>query len=163
MANPDPLYLSLLGTAESFRTSTPPNIKLCVQCLQGVLNCKPPPRIESRTHLQIGIILLNFTENFDTARNHLEKAVSQQKSSVTVRPTRDKCLILFSFKLIMGFYCLCSTASVSKARADFLISQSESVSLSVKYYNYNLHIYIVYLLYYIIYVTHINCMFLLLL
>ena len=76
MANPDPLYLGLLGTAESFRTSNPPNIKLCIQCLQGVLNCKPPPRVEARTHLQLGTVLLHFTENIDSARQHLEKAVS---------------------------------------------------------------------------------------
>ena len=75
MANPDPLYLALLGTAESFRTSNPPNIKLCVQCLQGVLNCKPPPRIEARTHLQIGTIVLHFAKNTDAALQHLEKAV----------------------------------------------------------------------------------------
>lgn len=77
MANLDPLYLGLLGTAESFRTSNPPNIKLCIQCLQGVLNCNPPPRLEARTHLQLGTVLLNFTENIDSARQHLEKAVSQ--------------------------------------------------------------------------------------
>lgn len=76
MATPDPLYLGLLGTAENFRTSNPPNIRLCIQCLQGVLNCKPPPRIEARTHLQLGTVLLNFSENPDTARHHLEQAVN---------------------------------------------------------------------------------------
>lgn len=75
MANPDPLYLGLLGTAEALRTAKTPNIKLCIKCLQGVLNCKPPPRIEARTHLQLGTVLLNFTENLDAARSHLEKAV----------------------------------------------------------------------------------------
>lgn len=81
MANPDPLYLGLLGTAEALRTSKTPNIKLCVRCLHGVLNCKPPPRIEARTHLQLGTVLLNFTENSDAARSHLEKAVSTTSTS----------------------------------------------------------------------------------
>lgn len=54
----DAWYLSLLGLAENFRTSSPPNIKLCIQCLQAVFNFKPPPRVEARTHLQLGNILL---------------------------------------------------------------------------------------------------------
>lgn len=73
--NPDPWYISLLGLAESFRTSNPPNIRLCVHCLQSIFNFKPPPRIEARTHLQLGNILLSHTKNLDLARQHLEKAV----------------------------------------------------------------------------------------
>ncbi|XP_064607711.1 MAU2 chromatid cohesion factor homolog [Liolophura sinensis] len=72
--NPDPWYISLLGLAESFRTSNPPNIRLCVHCLQSIFNFKPPPRIEARTHLQLGNILLSHTKNLDLARQHLEKA-----------------------------------------------------------------------------------------
>lgn len=71
----DAWYLSLLGLAENFRTSSPPNIKLCIQCLQAVFNFKPPPRVEARTHLQLGNILLTHTKNIDLARNHLEQAV----------------------------------------------------------------------------------------
>lgn len=70
----DAWYLSLLGLAENFRTSNPPNIKLCIQCLQAVFNFKPPPRVEARTHLQLGNILLTHTKNIDLARNHLEQA-----------------------------------------------------------------------------------------
>lgn len=70
----DAWYLSLLGLAENFRTSSPPNIKLCIQCLQAVFNFKPPPRVEARTHLQLGNILLTHTKNIDLARNHLEQA-----------------------------------------------------------------------------------------
>jgi hypothetical protein len=71
----DAWYLSLLGLAENFRTSSPPNIKLCIQCLQAVFNFKPPPRVEARTHLQLGNILLTHTKNIDLARTHLEQAV----------------------------------------------------------------------------------------
>ncbi|CAH1797221.1 unnamed protein product [Owenia fusiformis] len=70
----DSWYLSLLGLAESFRTSNPPNIKMCIHCLKTIFNFKPPPRIEARTHLQLGTILLRHTKNFDLARQHLEKA-----------------------------------------------------------------------------------------
>lgn len=74
--NQDAWYLALLGLAEYFRTSTPPNIKCCIQCLQAVFNFKPPQRVESRTHLQLGTILLTHTKNIDLARTHLEQAVS---------------------------------------------------------------------------------------
>ncbi|XP_022913885.1 MAU2 chromatid cohesion factor homolog [Onthophagus taurus] len=70
----DAWYLSLLGLAEHFRTSNPPMIKLCIQCLQAVFNFKPPPRVEARTHLQLGNILLTHTKNTDLAKTHLEQA-----------------------------------------------------------------------------------------
>jgi len=69
----DAWYLSLLGLAENFRTSN--RIKMCIQCLQAVFSFKPPPRVEARTHLQLGNILLQYTKNTDLARTHLEQAV----------------------------------------------------------------------------------------
>ena len=72
----DAWYLSLLGLAENFRTSSPPNIKLCIQCLQAVFTFKPPAKVEARTHLQLGNILITHTKNTDLARNHLEQAWS---------------------------------------------------------------------------------------
>lgn len=69
----DAWYLSLLGLAENFRTSS--RIKMCIQCLQAVFSFKPPPRVEARTHLQLGNILLQYTKNSDLARTHLEQAV----------------------------------------------------------------------------------------
>ncbi|KAK0167876.1 hypothetical protein PV327_001731 [Microctonus hyperodae] len=70
----DAWYLSLLGLAENFRTSNPPNIKASIQCLQAVFFFKPPPRVEARTHLQLGNILRTHTTNKDLARSHLEQA-----------------------------------------------------------------------------------------
>ena len=70
-----PWYISLLGLAENFRTSNPPNIRLCIHCLQSIFNFSPPPHIEARTHLQLGNILMTHTKNIDLARSHLEKAV----------------------------------------------------------------------------------------
>lgn len=76
----DAWYLALLGLAEHFRVSTPPNIRMCVQCLQTVFSFKPPPRVEARTHLQLGNILVLYTKNIDLARSHLEQAVSNNNT-----------------------------------------------------------------------------------
>ncbi|CAL1526010.1 unnamed protein product [Lymnaea stagnalis] len=70
-----PWYVALLGLAEYFRTSNPPNIRLCIHCLQSIFNFKPPPHIEARTHLQLGNILLTHAKNTDIARTHLEQAI----------------------------------------------------------------------------------------
>ncbi|KAL1463312.1 hypothetical protein WDU94_015074 [Cyamophila willieti] len=53
---------------------------MCIQCLQAVFNFKPPPRVEARTHLQLGNILLTHTKNIDLARNHLEQAWTLSQS-----------------------------------------------------------------------------------
>ncbi|XP_014211353.1 MAU2 chromatid cohesion factor homolog [Copidosoma floridanum] len=79
----DAWYLSLLGLAEHFRTSNPPSIKSCIQCLQAVFNFKPPPRVEARTHLQLGNILLTYTKNADLARTHLERAWQLSQTIIT--------------------------------------------------------------------------------
>nr|XP_040222427.2 MAU2 chromatid cohesion factor homolog [Anopheles coluzzii] len=70
----DACYISLLGLAEYFRTSTPPDIKKCIQCLQALFTFKPPLKVEARTHLQLGQILMAYTKNTDLAKNHLEQA-----------------------------------------------------------------------------------------
>ncbi|XP_039958716.1 MAU2 chromatid cohesion factor homolog [Bactrocera neohumeralis] len=70
----DACYISLLGLAEHFRTSKPPNIKKCIQCLQALFTFQPPTKVEARTHLQMGQILMAYTLNTDLARNHLETA-----------------------------------------------------------------------------------------
>ncbi|XP_046543112.1 MAU2 chromatid cohesion factor homolog isoform X1 [Haliotis rubra] len=79
-SNEQPWYTALLGFAENFRTSNPPNIRLCIHCLQSIFTFKPPPQIEARTHLQLGNILLTHTKNIDAARAHLEKAWSVSSS-----------------------------------------------------------------------------------
>ncbi|XP_038072262.1 MAU2 chromatid cohesion factor homolog [Patiria miniata] len=76
----DSWYLSLLGIAESFRTASPPKIKHCIHCLQSIFHFKPPPRIEARTHVQLGSLLFTHTKNVDLARTHLEKAWAVSQS-----------------------------------------------------------------------------------
>ncbi|ESP05423.1 hypothetical protein LOTGIDRAFT_205565 [Lottia gigantea] len=73
-SNDSSWYTSLLGLSEYFRTSNPPNIRLCIHCLQTILGFPPSSEIEARTHLQLGNILLAHTKNIDTSQNHLEKA-----------------------------------------------------------------------------------------
>ena len=73
---PEAWYAALLGLAEHFRTSNPPDVKHCVHCLQTVFTFKPTPSIEARTHLQIGTVLSNHTKNIDLALSHLDRAVS---------------------------------------------------------------------------------------
>lgn len=71
----DKIYISLLGLAEYFRTTNPPNIKKCIQSLQALFTFNPPTKVVARTHLQMGQVLLVYTQNVDLARYHLEQAV----------------------------------------------------------------------------------------
>lgn len=49
MANSqDSYYLSLLALAETFRTDHPPRIRHSIHCLQAVLTCDPPPKVQEK-------------------------------------------------------------------------------------------------------------------
>ncbi|VDP87995.1 unnamed protein product [Echinostoma caproni] len=67
-------YASLLGLAETFRTMSPPNMRLAVHCLKAALNFKLPVNVEARTHLQIGRLLFHYSKNDEQTQSHLEKA-----------------------------------------------------------------------------------------
>jgi MAternally affected uncoordination len=71
----DPVYLALLGSAEYFRTSTPPNYRSAIQCLQAILTVRLPLPIEAKIHLYIGRLYVQHTTNIDMASMHLDKAV----------------------------------------------------------------------------------------
>lgn len=71
----DKIYISLLGLAEHFRSTNPPDIKKCIQCLQALFTFMPPAKVVARTHLQMGQVLLDYTQSLDLARHHLEQAV----------------------------------------------------------------------------------------
>lgn len=74
--NPETTYLALVSLAEEFRTQNPPDIRNCVQCLFAVLNIRVPfPGIEAKTHLQIGSLLIEHSNNLEHAKSHLKKAV----------------------------------------------------------------------------------------
>lgn len=72
----DNCYVTLLSLAEGFRTSSPPNIKNAVQCLQAVLNLPVDHYTLAKTHLQLGDLIMRHTSNIDIACRHLEDAVS---------------------------------------------------------------------------------------
>lgn len=74
----DRCYVALLGLAEHYRVKSPPDIRKAIQCLQALFTFQPPLRMELRTHLQIGQILMNYTKSLDLAKQHLEKAVSKK-------------------------------------------------------------------------------------
>ena len=43
------LYFALLGAAEDFRTARNPDIRKSIHCLEAILICNPPSRIEVRS------------------------------------------------------------------------------------------------------------------
>ena len=47
------MYFALLGAAEDFRTAKIPDIRKSIHCLEAILICNPPPRIEVRHELLI--------------------------------------------------------------------------------------------------------------
>lgn len=71
----DPVYLALLGSAEYFRTSIPPNYRAAIQCLQATLTIRLPPPVEAKVHLMLGRLYIQHTSNVDMASMHLDKAV----------------------------------------------------------------------------------------
>ena len=75
--NAENVYLTLVSLAEEFRTMKPvPDIRNTVQCLMAIINLRVPfPAIEAKTHLQIGSLLLEHTNELEMARTHLKKAV----------------------------------------------------------------------------------------
>lgn len=72
MSEMDTCYPALIGLAEQYRLLN--NIKECIRCLQAIFYFKPPPLIESQTHLQLGGLLQKHSRNFDLAKHHLEQA-----------------------------------------------------------------------------------------
>lgn len=96
----DACYISLLGIAEYYRTAHPPNIKKCIQSLQALFTFQPPLKVEARTHLQMGQVLMAYTLNTDLARSHLEQAVSSEKTAPS--PTHQQQIIHFSAVASVG-------------------------------------------------------------
>jgi len=61
--------------AEAFMSQTLPRIADAVRCLLALLTQHPPPRIEARARLELGLTLYHHTHNLLEARDHLDKAV----------------------------------------------------------------------------------------
>lgn len=69
-------YMSLLGIADAFLKSNPPRIRHCIHCLEAVFSYQLPPQVEANVRVQLGSILLKYTQNLDLARSHLERSVA---------------------------------------------------------------------------------------
>ncbi|CAH8591525.1 unnamed protein product [Schistosoma bovis] len=67
-------YAALLGLAETFRTMSPPNMRLAVHCLKAILQFKLSVNLEARTHLQLGRLLFHYSKSDEQTKFHLEKA-----------------------------------------------------------------------------------------
>ena len=72
-----PTVSTLLAMSEYYLTQqTPKGIKEAVRCLMAALSLKPPPRIEARTRLKLGLLFYHHTNNLHEARVQLDQAVS---------------------------------------------------------------------------------------
>ena len=54
-------------------------IKEAVHCMMACLSLSPPPRVEARVRLQLGLTLYHHSNNLLEARETLEQAVSKWK------------------------------------------------------------------------------------
>ena len=75
-------YTSLLGLAEHFRTSQPPQLRECIHCLQACLSIGLPPILDAKIRLSLAKLLLQHTNNVGHARSHLQQAVSSPSSNI---------------------------------------------------------------------------------
>ena len=72
-----PTISQLVAMSEYYLHQTPPLVSESVRCLIAVLTLSPPPRIEARVRLQLGLVLYHHTNNLVEARQHLDRAVSE--------------------------------------------------------------------------------------
>lgn len=93
-------YASLLGFAETFRTMSPPNIRLAVHCLKAVFHLKLPTNLEARTHLQLGRLLYHYSKSDDQIKYHLERA----RTIATSLKAKDDCMKFEASALLAEFF-----------------------------------------------------------
>lgn len=101
-------YQSLLVLAENYRIARPPRIRMCLHCLMSVANLNPPPQIQLRTHLQIGSLLIRYTENKQLAQTHLHAAIALSQS------TRNSLAYFEAVSLLSTLLCQMSQAEQAK-------------------------------------------------
>lgn len=65
-----------MSMVDYFLSHHPQQVQEGVHCLLTALSLHPPPRIEARARLQLGLVLYHHTNNLLEAREHLDKAVS---------------------------------------------------------------------------------------
>ncbi|QQP40568.1 MAU2 chromatid cohesion factor -like protein [Caligus rogercresseyi] len=70
------IVVALLGLSSDF-IRRQGDLKMGIKCLQGIFSLGRPdlsPRIEARTHLQLGSLLLKESFNTDLGKHHIEQA-----------------------------------------------------------------------------------------
>ena len=65
-----------MSMVDYFLSQHPQQVREGIHCLLAALSLHPPPRIEARARLQLGLVLYHHTNNLLEAREHLDKAVS---------------------------------------------------------------------------------------
>ena len=73
-----------------FLSQHPQQVREGIHCLLAALSLHPPPRIEARARLQLGLVLYHHTNNLLEAREHLDKAVSVSVCDTSLEEREDR-------------------------------------------------------------------------
>lgn len=101
-------FKALLGIADACLRSKPQRIRYCIHCLEAALLLNVPMQYEAHVRVQLGSILLKYTENIDLARKCLERAVCLIQTHFLVKRIICYRRVVpiqhhrFSFKIRMG-------------------------------------------------------------
>lgn len=87
-------YVALTAIADVCLRSDPPRIRQCIHCLEATFRYKLPPLSEAHIRVQLGNILLKYTENDDLARSHFERSVCSHNYSDYLQYIIKGCFIV---------------------------------------------------------------------
>lgn len=79
---------SLIAMADYFLTQNPQRISEAIKCLLASLSLSPPPRVEAKVKLQLGLTLYHHSNNLLEARQALEQAMLSSKSITGIEEIR---------------------------------------------------------------------------
>ncbi|CAB3408267.1 unnamed protein product [Caenorhabditis bovis] len=68
------IAMSMLAMAETLRTQHPPKLKMAIKCARGALKLNLSPETVAHCQLQLGKLLLFYTDHYEIARQHLHYA-----------------------------------------------------------------------------------------
>ncbi|KAJ8939647.1 hypothetical protein NQ314_011067 [Rhamnusium bicolor] len=114
----DAWYLSLLGLAEHFRTSSPPMIKLCIQCLQAVFNFKPPQR------WLLSQVINSFDDVKFEAASVLAELYEQQEQISLSKPILRKAIELSQHNVYWHCRLIFQLAQIHATEKDYTLASS---------------------------------------
>ena len=79
-----------MSMVDYFLSQHPQQVREGIHCLLAALSLHPPPRIEARARLQLGLVLYHHTNNLREAREHLDKAVSVSVCDTSLEEREDR-------------------------------------------------------------------------